>query len=119
MCDHPVTISAEPVERIVTDAVRAALVDVEGRASAESNVREAEHDAEQARVNYEAALAVLADFTDRAPVDRLRELREAWEAAQKRLEQLGGGAVVTINAGERARTPYHAVRGHGATGWQH
>ena len=41
-CQRRVTISAEAVEQAVVDRVRAALADAEGRASAESNVQEAE-----------------------------------------------------------------------------
>lgn len=48
-CKRRVTISAEVVEGIVVDAVRAALADVEGKASAETSVREAEVALERAQ----------------------------------------------------------------------
>jgi site-specific DNA recombinase len=100
-CDQRATIAAETVEQLVIDAVRNAVADAEGRASAEAGVREAERDVERAQENYEAAMGALADFTDAAAVARLRELREAWLAAQARVDQLGGNrAAVTITAGK-------------------
>ncbi len=99
-CDHPVTISAEPVERLVEDAVREALKDAEGRASAESNVREAEDARERAQADLDAALRAFAGLMDEpGAVERLGELREARDGAQARRDQLGGSRVVTVNAG--------------------
>jgi hypothetical protein len=86
------------VEDVVVGAVRTALADAEGRASAEAGIREAEQAAETAMKNYEAAMAALADFTDEVAVKRLRELRAGAEAAQARADRQGGqGATVTIN----------------------
>jgi site-specific DNA recombinase len=99
-CPRRVTVSAELVERIVIDAVRVALSDAEGRASAESSAREAERALERAQDDLDAAIRVLADFGDEAATrDRLGELRAARDAAQDRLDQLGGRrAAVTVSA---------------------
>ena len=77
------TISAEMVEEIVVDAVRAQIADVEARASAESNVREVEAALERAQTDLEAAIRVLTDFADEAATrDRLMTLRAARDDAQ-------------------------------------
>jgi DNA invertase Pin-like site-specific DNA recombinase len=89
-CMARATISVANVEPRVIEVVKAAVADVEGRASAESGAREAAATAERARDNYEAALEVLEDFTDPAAVKKLRALREKAEAAEKRAKQLGG-----------------------------
>lgn len=98
-CDHHVTISAVIAERIVTDAVRAALADAEGRASVEHNVRDAESAAERAQAELDAAIRAFAAFGDeQAAIDRLGELRQARDDAQANLDQLGGSrAAVAIN----------------------
>jgi DNA invertase Pin-like site-specific DNA recombinase len=99
-CPHPVTIAADLVEKIVTDAVRAALAGAEGRASVETNRRDAEHALEQAQAELDAAIRMLAGFEDEtATRARLAELRLARDGAQERLDRLGGQrAAVTINA---------------------
>jgi site-specific DNA recombinase len=102
-CKRRVTISAEMVETIVTEQVRAALADVEGRASAEQGAQEAARALERAQSDLEAALRVLSDFDDeQAAKDRLSELRAARDAARERVEQLGGqrAAVVISGAGD-------------------
>jgi hypothetical protein len=63
----------------------------------ESNVRDAEEALARAQADLDAALRVLADFSDEAGArDRLEELRAERDAAQERLEQLGGGAVIAV-----------------------
>jgi site-specific DNA recombinase len=97
-CDRRVTISADLVEGIVVDAVRGALADAEGRASAEQNVRDAEQAAQRAQADLDAAIRAFAGLEDEhAARDRLGELRAAREDAVDRLEQLGGArAGVTV-----------------------
>lgn len=99
-CAKRVTISAETIETLVVEAVRSALADVEGRASAETKVREAEQALGNAQANLDAAIRTLAGFEDEASTrDRLVQLREARDNARDHLEHLGGPrAVVTINA---------------------
>jgi site-specific DNA recombinase len=99
-CDHHVTISAEIVERIVVDAVKNAIGDVEGRASAATNVRQAVISLEQAQAELDAAIRVLTSYADEtAAVERLAELRQVRDDAQAHVDRLGGAsAAVTINA---------------------
>ena len=101
-CTRRVTVSAELVEGVVTDAVREALADAEGRASAESSVRDAERAVERAQADLDAAIRAFAGLEgEQAAVKRLGELRDARDAAHERLEQLGGqraAVVVTVAA---------------------
>jgi hypothetical protein len=55
-CTRRVTVSAELVEGVVTDAVREALADAEGRASAASSVRDAERALERAQADLDAPI---------------------------------------------------------------
>jgi site-specific DNA recombinase len=97
-CKQRVTISAEIVEGLVTDAVRERIADVEGRASAETNIREAEADVDLAQEALDGAIRMLAGLEDEpAARERLIELRGARDAARERLEALGGAtAAVTV-----------------------
>jgi Recombinase zinc beta ribbon domain len=101
-CPRHVTISAVIAETVVSDAVRAALSDAVGRASAMSGVQDAERALEQAQDELDAAvrtfdLAGLADET--SAHERLAELRKLRDAARDRVEQLGGHrAAVTVSA---------------------
>jgi DNA invertase Pin-like site-specific DNA recombinase len=100
-CTQRVAISAELVEGQVIDAVRKALSDVTGRASAAAGVREAEATLERAQEALDSAIKAFAALGDEpAAADRLVELREARDAARIDLEQLGpdGGATLTLNA---------------------
>lgn len=101
-CARRSTISAEMVEQAVVDAVRTALADVEGRASVESNAREAERALERAQADLDAAIRVLADFSAEASaMERLTQLREIRDEAREHVEQLGGaGATVTVSAAD-------------------
>jgi DNA invertase Pin-like site-specific DNA recombinase len=98
-CARRTTISAEMVERKVVETVRAALADVEGRASVESNAQEAERALERAQSDLQSAIRVLADFADEpAAIERLAQLRDARDAAQERVDRLGGtGRAVTVS----------------------
>jgi DNA invertase Pin-like site-specific DNA recombinase len=99
-CERRVTISAEMVEELVTSAVRLALANAEGRASAESNLRDAEVALEHAQSALDAAFRAFAGFEDESAArDRLSELRQVREDARDRLDQLGGQrAVITVSA---------------------
>ncbi|HEX2103078.1 MAG TPA: recombinase family protein [Solirubrobacteraceae bacterium] len=99
-CKQRVTISAEKVEALVVDAVKAATADVEGRASAEQNARrvEAELDRAQQELN---ALIELLDPLEPAARQRLQEATRKRDEARERVEQLGGtGASLTINTAD-------------------
>jgi DNA invertase Pin-like site-specific DNA recombinase len=99
-CAHRVTVSAKLAEGVVTDAVRGALADEEGRASAAAVVREAAGERSAAQEKLDHAIKTLADLTDEpAAVETITKLRTARDAAQEKVDQLGGtGAVVTVNA---------------------
>jgi hypothetical protein len=95
-------IAAEIAETVVTDAVRVALRDVEGRASAEANVRDAELALERAQADLDAAIRAFAGLEDEtAARERLAELRQERDAAQERVDRLGGQrATVVLNAAD-------------------
>ena len=98
-CDARVTVGAELVEGVVVEALREALANanVEGRASVEEGTRRAAEAADAAQANLDAAVRVLADFTDASATDRLAELRSTRDAARTELERLSGqSAVLTI-----------------------
>lgn len=101
-CQRHMTIGAEIAERVVVDEVRRTLADAEGRASVESNTREAELALERAQANLEAGIRAFTGLEDEAAVrDRLAELREVRDQAQERLDHLGGHRrVVTVNAAD-------------------
>jgi hypothetical protein len=92
ICDRHMVVSAAIAEDVVISAVRAALADVEGRASAEANVRHAEQELAAAQGALDAALRAFDGLGDeQAARDRLAELRDVRDAAQVRVDQLGGG----------------------------
>ncbi len=99
-CPQRVTISAEMVEGLVVERVRAALSDVEGRASAEQGAREAEQTYERAQADLEAAIRAFAGLEDEtAARERLAELRDERDRARDQLDRLGGQrASVVLNA---------------------
>jgi DNA invertase Pin-like site-specific DNA recombinase len=99
-CEGRVAISAELVEGVVVDAVKEALADVEGRASAEQNVREAAEALERAQADLDAFYE-FADVSEPAAARRCVALTEKRDAAQEHLDQLGGlRSAVTINAAD-------------------
>jgi site-specific DNA recombinase len=104
-CKRRVTISAELVEKIVTDRVRAALADVEGRASVEDTAREAAAELERAQEALDFAIqgfAVAGVREEPSAVDRIAELRDVRDQAQEQVDHLGGSLrpTITINAAE-------------------
>ena len=58
------TISSRIVEPIVVDAVKTQLADVEGRASAQSNARQAVAEADRAQADLDAAIRAFAGVAD-------------------------------------------------------
>jgi site-specific DNA recombinase len=99
-CDRHVAISADIAESVIVERVRAALADIDGRASAEGNVREAERALQDAEQALSGAVAMLSGLEDvEGTRERLLSLREARDEAQARLDQLGGAPVaITVNA---------------------
>ena len=99
-CKHRVTIGADIVESAIVEHVQQALADVEGRASAQSNVESAERALAQAQDALDGAIRTLADFSDEpAARERLVQLRAERDTARDHLNKLGGApATVTVNA---------------------
>lgn len=89
-CPRKVAISADMVEDAVVEKVRSVLADVEGRASAEQNARQAIHELDRAQEQLDAATRALSDWTDPVAVERLVELRGVRDARQANLDRLGG-----------------------------
>jgi site-specific DNA recombinase len=90
-CERRVTISTRLADEAVTGEVRAAIADAEGRASAESKIAGAAADLDHAQAELDAALRVLVDFSDEPGArDRLEALRAERDAAQDRLDRIGG-----------------------------
>ena len=99
-CQKGVTISAPTVEQIVSDAVRKALADIEGRASAEHKVRDAAAALDQAQAKLDALIGLL-DPLEPAAACRLAEATERRDEAQDHLDARGGvSAAVSINAAD-------------------
>jgi hypothetical protein len=88
-CARRVTISATLVEEIVVGEVRRALADVEGRASAEQNVREAHAALERAQGELDAAFRAFAGFDAEGARARFAELTAVRDAAQEQVDHLG------------------------------
>lgn len=101
-CACHVTISAEIAEQVITDAVHAALRDVEGRASVQASIRDAELALARADEALGAAVEAFTGFEDVADTRRrLTELRAQRDEAQALLDQLGdAGATLSINAAD-------------------
>jgi DNA invertase Pin-like site-specific DNA recombinase len=102
-CPDRRAIKADIAEQVVSDAVKVALADVEGRASAETSVREAEDELQRAQDALDGAIRTLADYADEpATKDTLDGLRAKRDAAEEQLERLGGtdAAVVVTAAGD-------------------
>jgi site-specific DNA recombinase len=99
-CEHHMTISAVIAEQTITEHVRAALANVEGRASAETNIRNAEHELAGAQDALDAAVRAFDGIGDELTVrEKLAELRQARDEAQGQLDQLGsGGLEVRVSA---------------------
>jgi site-specific DNA recombinase len=112
-CNRRVTISAAIPEGVIVDAVKAALSDVEGRASVESNAREAERKLDQDEANLQRAIATLEDFMDEpAATDKIRKLRAARDESRERVKQLGGdGRALTVSVADWDRLTLDERRG--------
>jgi Na+-transporting NADH:ubiquinone oxidoreductase subunit NqrC len=96
------TISAVIAEQVVADFVRAALADVEGRASAEDGARKAEQELAAAQDALDAAVRAFDVLGDvESARERLRELRAAVDDAQSRVDQLGAGGTTISISGDR------------------
>jgi DNA invertase Pin-like site-specific DNA recombinase len=100
-CERRVAIVANIAEQVVSDAVRAALADAEGRASMAESAQEAASALERAQRDLDTAMRSFAAAgleNEAAAVERLVELRQARDVAQERVDQIGTGAARTVNA---------------------
>jgi hypothetical protein len=100
-CARHVTISAVIAEKVVTDAVRAALADMEGRASMAENTREAARALERAQADLDGAVrafAVAGLVDETSAVERLSDLRQARDEAQARHDGVMPPSELTIRA---------------------
>ena len=99
-CPHHVTISAVMVEQFVTDAVKEALADAEGRASMAQNAQEAISRLKSTQETYDAFTEVF-DPLEPADVKRRAELKRVRDEAQERVTHLGPTRTdITISAAE-------------------
>jgi hypothetical protein len=97
-CTEPTSISAPLVEGVVVGAVKEAIADVEGRASAKQNVRDAAAALDRAQTEYEKLIELL-DPLEPAAAKRLEAAKAKRDAAREHLDRLGGlSATVTITA---------------------
>jgi site-specific DNA recombinase len=97
-CPQRVTIDAGIVEQVVVDKVKAALADVEGRASVEENARDAEVALEHAQSELDALIDLL-DPLEPAARRRLDAATALRDRCRERVEHLRGHrALVTVSA---------------------
>jgi len=90
-CPTRATIGAEIAETVVVGAVREALSNVEGRASAESDAREADAALERAQADLDAAIRAFRGLEDEAAArQKLAALREARDQTQVHADHLRG-----------------------------
>jgi hypothetical protein len=96
-------VSARIAEQVVVDAARREFEAVEGRASAERDAREAVAAAERAQAELDTAIRTLAGIEDElAARERIKELRDARDAAREEAHRLSGlSASFTVNIAER------------------
>lgn len=101
-CPRRVTISATIAEQVITDRVRQALSDSEGRASMEADARTASLAAGRAQADLEAAIRAFAGVSDEpVAIARLQELRDERDRARRDAEHLGGLLpALTVNAAD-------------------
>ena len=99
-CTERSAISATLVEELVVNATRSALANDEGRASVETNIRDAELTLERAQQTLDDAILTFVGLDgEPAAARRLGELRAARDSARAALDQLGGQqAARVVNA---------------------
>jgi DNA invertase Pin-like site-specific DNA recombinase len=102
-CAARASVPALTVEREVAQAVRAALADVEGRASAQAEARQAEVALAAAQAALDSAVRTLAGagvLDEPAALERLSQLREARDAARAHLDRIDLGPELTVSAAD-------------------
>ncbi len=101
-CELRLSISATVAEEVVVAATRAAIADIDGKADGRASRREAEADVAGAEAALDGAIAAFDGLGDlQATRDKLGALRAAVDAAQDRLERIGGADVaIRVNGAE-------------------
>lgn len=112
-CDRKVSINANRVEAAVVDVVKGALASLSGRASVESDAREAEQALADAQADLDAAIRAFSGLEGEvAAQERLAELRDRRDQAQERADELGGAAAaVTVSPDDWDRLTLDEQRG--------
>jgi DNA invertase Pin-like site-specific DNA recombinase len=97
-CPRRVTVSAELVERLVVDEVKRLIAGFKGTATAENGALAAQQELDAAQRALDGAISAFSGLeTEPAAVNRLRELRDARDAARDRYDQLAADqAAVTV-----------------------
>jgi DNA invertase Pin-like site-specific DNA recombinase len=92
-CPRHMTVTCAVADQVIVSAVRAALADVEGRASTHAEARGAAEQATGAREALDAAVLAFDGLGDLAAArERLAQLRQAAEDAEARAEELGAAS---------------------------
>ena len=102
-CPRRVTISAQVVEQAVIEAVQELLADVHGSASLDDGIAEAERELSRSEKELDATVRAFSGLEDvESAHKRLLELRDARDAAERRLDELQAATVpsVTVRAGD-------------------
>jgi DNA invertase Pin-like site-specific DNA recombinase len=102
-CERRVAIVAHVAERVVTDAVKAALADAKGRASMAESAQETVNALERAQSDLDAAVRSFAGAgleNESAAIERLAELRQVRDDAHVEVDQIGPGRSLVINAAD-------------------
>jgi hypothetical protein len=102
-CPRRVTISAKLAEAAIVQAVQDLLADVEGSASIEADVGQAERELAARQTELDAAIRTLAPVADEeAAREKLTALRAARDEAQDKLAALAEATTpaITVTAGD-------------------
>jgi site-specific DNA recombinase len=87
-CTNRMAITASIAEQVVTERVRAALADVQGRASVEGHARDAEDRLQKAQETLNAAIKAFDGWTEPEAIAKLAELRAQRDEAEAHVRQL-------------------------------
>lgn len=98
-CERRTSISAEMVEGLVVDEVKRLLAGISETASMADGVSDAAREPEDAQAAFDGAIRAFSGLeTEPAAVERLRDLRDARDAARARHEELAANRDATTLA---------------------
>lgn len=96
-CPRRVAINADIAEQAVVEALKSYLTGTTGTASADTGIAAARADVESAEAQLDAAVRAFSGLDDvEAAGERLRELRDARDAARDRLDELQASVLPSI-----------------------